>query len=107
VDVGPLVIPDAEAAKLIQPGKRPLHDPPPPAQPTPVRGTTHSDPRDDMPCPQPTTNRRSVVAAIPEHTLRPLLGSPAFAGQPRNRIHQRQGFLLVVLSLLDSSAVFA
>ena len=26
-DVAPLVIPDAETAKLIQPGKRPLHDP--------------------------------------------------------------------------------
>src|SRR5450755_969944 len=32
VDVGPLVIPHAQTAKLIEPGKRPLHDPPPPAQ---------------------------------------------------------------------------
>src|ERR1700730_10953547 len=43
VDVGPLVIPHAQTAKLIEPGKRPLHDPPPPAQSTPVRGATHGD----------------------------------------------------------------
>jgi hypothetical protein len=49
VDVGPLVIPHAQTAKLIEPGKRPLHDPPPPAQSTPVRGATHGEPRHDMP----------------------------------------------------------
>ena len=31
VDVGPLVIPHTQAAKLIEPGKRPLDDPAPPA----------------------------------------------------------------------------
>jgi hypothetical protein len=59
-DVGPLVVTDAQASELVEPGKRPLHNPSPPAQPTPVRGTTHSDPRYDMPRPQPTPNRRSV-----------------------------------------------
>src|SRR4029450_8658406 len=38
VDVGPLVIPHPQPAKLTEPGKCALHDPPPPAQPTPVRG---------------------------------------------------------------------
>src|SRR6266850_2767526 len=51
MDVGPLVVTDAQASELVEPGKRPLHDPPPPAQPTPVRGTTHSDPRYDMHAP--------------------------------------------------------
>src|SRR5688500_2802487 len=32
VDVGPLVLPHTQTAKLSEPGKRPLHDPPPPAQ---------------------------------------------------------------------------
>ena len=45
VDVGPLVIPHAQAAKLTEPGKCALHDPPPPAQATPVRGATHGQPR--------------------------------------------------------------
>ena len=40
--------------------------------------------------------RRRVVAAIPEHTVRPLPWSSPFAVQRRNRIHQRQGFLRVV-----------
>ena len=96
MDVGPLVIPDAEAAKLIEPGKRPLHDPPPPAQPTPVLGATHGEQRHDMPRPQTTPNGGRVVAAIPEHTVRPLSRSPPFAVQRGNRIDQRQGFLRVV-----------
>ena len=39
VDVGPLVIPHAQAAKLTEPGKCALHDPAPPAQSTPVRAS--------------------------------------------------------------------
>ena len=46
--------------------------------------------------PQPTTNRRSVVAAIPEHAVWPLPRSAPFAVQRRNRIDQRQGLLRVV-----------
>ena len=49
-----------------------------------------------MPRPEPTANRRRVVAAIPEHTVRSLPRSPAVAVQRGNRIHQRQGFLRVV-----------
>jgi len=96
VDVGPLVIPHAQTAKLIEPGKRPLHDPPPRAQSTPVRGATHGEPRHDMPGAQSAPNRRRVVAAIPEHTVRPLPRSPPSAVQRGNRIDQRQGFLRVV-----------
>src|SRR4029453_15208257 len=93
---GPPVVADAQASELVEPGKRPLHDPPPPAQPTPVRRTTPSDPRYDMPRPQPTTYPHSVVAAIAEHTVRPLPRSPAVAVQRGNRIDQREGFLRVV-----------
>jgi hypothetical protein len=96
VDVGPPVVADAQASELVEPGKRPLHDPPPPAQPTPVPGATHGEPRYDMPRPQPTPNRRRVVATIPKHAVRPLPRSPAFAAQRGNRIHQRQGFLRVI-----------
>ena len=42
VDVGPLVVADAQAAKLIEPSKRPLHDPAKPAQATPVLGAAQS-----------------------------------------------------------------
>ena len=46
--------------------------------------------------PQPTTYRRSVVAAIPEHAVWPLPRPAPFAVQRRNRIDQRQGLLRVV-----------
>ncbi len=36
MDVGPLVMPHAQAAKLGEPAKCTLHDPPPPAQAAPV-----------------------------------------------------------------------
>ncbi len=96
MDVRPFVIPHAQTAKLIEPGKRPLHDPPPPAQSTPVRGATHREPRHDVPRPQSAPNRRRVVAAIPEHIVRPPPRSSPSAMQWGNRIHQRQGFLRVV-----------
>src|SRR4029450_2818524 len=51
VDVGPLVVTDAQASELIEPRKRPLHDPPPAT--TPLRSTTHRDPRAAMARPQP------------------------------------------------------
>ena len=72
MDVGPLVIPHAQAAKLTEPRKCALHNPTPPAQATPMRGATHREPRHDMPRPQPAPNRRRVVAAIPEKTGRPM-----------------------------------
>jgi hypothetical protein len=96
VNIGPLVVADAQAAKLIEPGKCPLDDPPPLAQATPVLGAAHRQPGHDVPRPKTAPNRRRVVAAIPEHTVRPLPRSPPSAMQSGNRIHQRQGFLRVV-----------
>ena len=96
VDVGPLVIPHPKAAKLIEPSKRALHDPPPPTQATPMRGAAHGQQGHDVTGPQTASNGGRVVTAIPEHTVWPLPRSPAFAVQRGNRIDQRQGFLRVV-----------
>ena len=41
MDVGPLVIPHPQAAKLTEPGKGSLHDPPPPTQTTPMLCAAH------------------------------------------------------------------
>ena len=49
-----------------------------------------------MASPETALNGGRVVAAIPEHTVRPLPRSPPFAMQRGNRIHQREGFLRVV-----------
>ena len=96
VDVGPLVIPHAQAAKLTEPGKRALHDPPPPAQATPVLGAAHGQQGHDVASSKATPNGSRVVAAIPEHTVWPLPRSAPFAVQRGNCIDQRQGFLRVV-----------
>ena len=96
MDVRPLVIPHAQAAKLIQPRKRPLDHPPPPPEATPV---PHATPRHERANPtpaQPTPNRLRVVAAVPEYTVRSSARSTAFALKWGNRIHQGQCFLRVV-----------
>ena len=96
MDVGPFVISHAQAAKLAEPGKGPLHDPPPPAQATPMRRAAHSQHRHDVASPEAAPNGGRIAAAIPEHTIRPLPWSPACAVHRGNRIHQRQSFLRVV-----------
>jgi len=96
VDVGPLVIANAQAAKLVQPRERALHDPAPPAQATPVRGAAHGQPGRDMPRPQPAPNRRRIVAAIPEYAVRMPSRPPMLALEWGNRIDQSQRFLRVV-----------
>ena len=47
MDVGPLVVADAQASELMEPGKRPLHDPAPPAEATPVRRAALRDMREN------------------------------------------------------------
>jgi hypothetical protein len=88
VDVGPLVVADAEPTELVKPRKRPLDDPPPSTQSTPVRGAAQGQYGRDVTGPDPAPNGGRVVAAIPEHTVRPLPRSPAFAVEWGNRIHQ-------------------
>ena len=96
MDVGPLGIPHAQAATLTQPGKCALHDPPPPAQATPMLGTAHGQQGHSVASPETAPNGGRVVAAIPDHTVRSLPRSPPLTMQRGNRIHQRQGFLRVV-----------
>jgi len=53
-----LVIPHPEAAKLTEPGKGALDDPPPPAQATPMRGAAHGQEGHDVTNTESATNRR-------------------------------------------------
>ena len=97
MDVGPFVVADAQAAKLVQPGERPLHDPAPPAQAAAVRRCDASpDKGTNARVRRPVSDRRRVVAAIAEHAVWTTPRSAAFALQWRNRIDQGQGFLRVV-----------
>jgi hypothetical protein len=40
MDISSLLVADVQSAKLIEPSKRPLHDPPPSAQSTAMLGVT-------------------------------------------------------------------
>jgi len=96
VYVGALVIPHAQPPKLTEPGKCALHDPPPPAQATPMLGTADGQQGHNVASPETAPNGGRVVAAIPDHTVRSLPRSPPFIMQRGNCIHQRQRFLRVV-----------
>ena len=96
MNVGPFVVADAEASELIEPGKRPLHDPAPPAEATPVRRAALRDKRENPTGSQSVADRRRVVAAITEHAGWTTARSASFALQWGNRIDQGQGFLRVV-----------
>ena len=89
VDVGPPVIPHAQPAKLTEPGECPLHDPPPPAQPTPVGGATHGQQGHDVTSPETAPNGGRIVAAVPEHTVRPPPRSPRGEGFPAAAARER------------------
>ncbi len=84
MDVGPPVVPDAQAAKLTEPGEGAFHDPSPPAQTTPMLCAAHGQQGHDVTRPQTAPNGSRVVAAIPEHTVRPLprSGSNVFKVYP-------------------------
>ncbi len=88
MDVGPLVVADAQAAKLIQSSKGALDDPPPPAQATPLRRATPLHERANPTRSQPAPNCLRIVAAIAEHTVRTPPRSPAFALEWGNRTTQ-------------------
>lgn len=48
MDVGPLFVAHAQAAELVQPGERPLHDPAPAAQSTAMFSVALRKKRDDV-----------------------------------------------------------
>jgi len=76
VYVGALVIPHAQPPKLTEPGKCALHDPPPPAQATPMLGTADGQQGHNVASPETAPNGGRVVAAIPDHTVRRCRGRP-------------------------------
>jgi hypothetical protein len=71
VDVGPLVIPHAQAPKLTEPGKCALHDPSPPAQANPV-AQSGSDPTRP-----PVASRASDASTSPPTRTRVPAGASA------------------------------
>jgi hypothetical protein len=65
VNVGPLVVADTKASKLIEPRKCPLDDPAPSSQTAAVLGTAHRQQRQDAASSQPRSDGLCIVAAVP------------------------------------------
>jgi hypothetical protein len=86
VDVGPLVVADAQAPELIQPRKRAFHNPAKPGQSAPVPSAAHGEQRVNPTHPQAVPNGLGVVAAIAQHTVRTTRSS--FAPPVRDPSHR-------------------
>src|SRR5262249_40063874 len=67
MDVGPFVVADAQTPKLIEPGKRPLDDPPPAPQATAMRRAAPRDEGYYPPVSQSLSDRRRIVPAVRDH----------------------------------------
>jgi len=96
VDVGPFVVSDAQAAKLIQPRKCSFHHPAPASQVAAVPRSTHGQQRMNLACAQTITDGRRVIRTIAEDAVRTAPWSPSLTLERRNRVDQRQRFLRVM-----------
>jgi hypothetical protein len=64
VYVCPFLIANTQAAELIQPSERPLHDPPPSSQPAAMFGFAHRKQRHDAALTQTSPDCLGVITAV-------------------------------------------
>ena len=79
MDVGPLVVSHTQAAKLIQPGERPLHDPAKLTEAAPMPRAARGQQRDNVARPQPSPDGLRVVRAVAQHAVGTTAGSSSLA----------------------------
>jgi len=82
VDIGPPLIPDAQAPELMQPGKGPFDHPAEDAQSATVGRAPLSQDRDDAPRPQGLPVRGRIVGPV---ALDPLRSLPRVTNLPADR----------------------
>ena len=70
VNVGPLVVADAKAAKLAEPGKRTFHHPPPSTQSACVLRSGNGEQREDMAGSQIAPDRLGTICAVAYRAVR-------------------------------------
>jgi len=95
MNVGAPLVAYPQTAKLIEPGKRPLHHPAQPSQTTIPLSTTGNKHSYASP-PQPTANAFGVIGLIRHHHRRPPPWPPPPLSYRRDGIHQHQGTTGVV-----------
>jgi hypothetical protein len=64
MDVGPLFIANAQAAKLIEPGEGPFYNPSPSAEPAAMLGVAPGEPRYDVAGMQTLPYRFGVITTV-------------------------------------------
>jgi len=96
MDVGTLLIADAQSARLVEPGEGSLHDPSPPTKTTAVFGVAHREQRDNATVAQTLPNCRRVITAIAQYVIRPMAWTSPRSLQGRDGINERDGLLRVV-----------
>jgi hypothetical protein len=96
VNVGSLLVAHSQAAKLVQPGKCTLNDPPPMAQATLMRRAPHGEQRENMASSQALTDGLRAIRTVAEEAVRTAPRSPSLALERRNRIDERQRFFRVM-----------
>ena len=77
MNVRPLFVANAQAAKLIELGEGSFHDPQPPAQSAVVFGLPLRKKRDDASATQTLPDRLSIITAVAQHAIRTTAGSSA------------------------------
>ena len=96
MDIGPLVIAHAQAAKLIQPGKRALDDPPPSAQSTAVFRSADGEQREDVADPKTAPDCLRVVCTVAQQAVGTATRASSLSLKCWNRIDERQRFLRIM-----------
>ena len=79
MDVGPFVVSDAQATKLVQPSERPLHDPTPPPQAATMPRSAHGQQWEDVAGSKPPSDALRVVGTVAQHAVRTTPRSASFA----------------------------
>ena len=81
MNVGSLLLANAQSAKLVEPGKTAFNNPSPSAQPAAVLGVAPSKPRNDVPGAQTLTNCLCIVTAVAQYAIRATSGATALSLQ--------------------------
>jgi hypothetical protein len=97
VNVGSLLVPHAQAAKLAQPSKCALNDPPPLAQAAPMLRAAHREQRENMASSQALAYGPRVIRTVTEDAVGTAPWSPSLTLERRNGIDQWQRLFRVVL----------
>jgi hypothetical protein len=79
MNVRPLFVANAQAAKLIEPGEGSFHDPPPLAQSAAVFGVALRKKRHDASATQTLPDRPRIITAGAPHAIRTTAGSSALS----------------------------